>query len=100
MPNTSKPILPGQTLVDIAVQELGDASRVFELAVLNAISITDELEVGSVMFIPDADIGKRNLIYMFKSRFLAPASADITGDVISKDSGIDYDAIEIDLIVQ
>lgn len=100
MPNISKPILPGQTLIDIAVQELGDASRVFELAVLNELGITDELAIGSVLVIPEAAIDKRSLVQMFNERFLAPASADVTGDVISRDSGIDYDAIEIDFMIQ
>jgi hypothetical protein len=100
MQNTSKPILAGQTLIDIAVQELGDASRAFEVARLNAMSVTDDLEVGAVVLIPDVDIDKRSLVQMFTSKFLAPASEDITGDIISKDSGIDYDSIEIDLIVQ
>ena len=83
----------------MAVQELGDASRAFELAELNQMSISDDLQPGTTLIIPDPDSNKLNLIRIFSIKAFAPASADTSNDLISSDSGIDYDAIEIDLIV-
>jgi hypothetical protein len=45
-------IIFGQTVLDIAVQELGDASRAMELAILNGISLTDELSADQVLVVP------------------------------------------------
>lgn len=91
--------MPGQTLIDMALQELGDAGRAFELAELNSISLTDDLEPGATILLPDPDARKLSLVRMFSIKSLAPASADTSNDIPEKDSGIDYDAIEIDLII-
>jgi len=46
-------VLEGQSLLDIAIQELGSAEGAFDLAVLNELSITDELEVGIELILPE-----------------------------------------------
>lgn len=91
--------MSGQTLVDLALQYLGDASRAFELAQLNAISVTDDLEPGTTIMLPVPDSNKMSLVRMFNVPSLAPASADTINGMPQKESGIDYDTIEIDLVV-
>ena len=45
-------VLQGQTIFDIAIQELGSVEGAFALAVLNGISITDELTSGHELLLP------------------------------------------------
>jgi hypothetical protein len=97
---TDKKVLSGQTIIDMAVQELGDASRAFELAVLNGLSLTDDLSVGQVLSIPDAAKEQRSTVQMFKDKANAPASADKEGLMIGKEDGIEFWAIEKDFEVQ
>jgi hypothetical protein len=44
----------GQNLIDIAIQHLGDAQAVHELARLNKLSVTADLIVGSTLQLPDS----------------------------------------------
>jgi len=91
--------LYGQTLVDIAVQELGDPQRSFELSELNGISITKDLDTNEVIMVPAYDKDKRNLVQLFSDIANAPASGDDvnTGELLNE--GIDYWAIENDFVV-
>lgn len=91
-------ILEGQTLFDIAVQELGDAERVMEIATFNDISITEDLLPGSFIQVPAYDLTKRGIVNLFSRMCIKPASGGIT--VTEKNEGIDYWEIEKDFIVQ
>jgi hypothetical protein len=95
-------IIFGQTVLDIAVQELGDASRAMELAILNGISLTDELSADQVLVVPVAAKDKRSTVQLFSNinKSQAPASADVSGQMMSKDDGIEFWAIEKDFEVQ
>lgn len=97
---TSKQILFGQTLLDMAAQETGDAARAFELAVLNNMSLTDDLIAGATVLTPDADSKKRNIIQLFSDVSKAPASADVSGEMKSKNEGVEYWKLENDFIIQ
>ncbi len=68
--------LSSQRLIDLAIQELGDVERVYELCLLNNISLTDEIAAGSVLIIPDFDFEKRRIVTLFSNKVLAPASED------------------------
>jgi hypothetical protein len=96
----SRPILFGQTLLDIASQELGDASRAFEIAVMNNKGITDDLTVGEALLTPDADISKRGLLLLFSDASKSPASYDIAGEMKSKLEGVEFWKLENDFIIQ
>lgn len=93
-------ILYGQTLLDIAIQELGDLERVFEIAVDNNISISDELDEVPVLNVGDYDKDKRYLVQLFSTPANKPASADKAGDVNARLEGIDYWTLGLDFIVQ
>lgn len=89
-------VLYQQTIIDIAVQELGDAERAVEIAALNGLGITDELTAGQVLQVPDYDLSKINTVQLFTNTALAPASVD---DAMTVDEGIDYWALEMDFEV-
>ena len=52
----------GQTWLDIAMQELGDIERTMELVQLNNRALSNELEAGEVLLVPDFDSKKRSII--------------------------------------
>jgi hypothetical protein len=83
-------ILPGQTLIDLAIQELGDPSRLIEIAVLNNASPTEELAAGSFINVPDYDLSMRSTVNLFSTPSNAPSSADIDNEFVTKEEGIGY----------
>lgn len=93
-------ILLGQTISDIAVQELGDAERSMEIADLNGLSLSDDLTGIDTLLVPDYDTSKVNIVNLFSDPANAPASADVSGGVDSQLEGIDYWILENDFIVQ
>lgn len=91
-------VQPRQTLLDIAMQYLGDATRVVELANLNGIGITDTLTTGQQLQIPAPAINAvvSTIITVLARLGLAPASGDYTTQL---PSGIGYWFIQQDFIV-
>ncbi len=95
-------VLKGQTLVDIAIQEMGDASFVLAIAELNDLNVTDDLTAGQMITVPDYDTAFRNTVNLFSDDANKPASginAD-EGDEEDHLEGIEYWAIENDFVVQ
>lgn len=100
---TSKPVnvLPGQTLLDIAMQQLGSVEGVFALALLNQMSITGDLVEGSAL---DYSLTPFSLtvLKVYQNNGYKPASGLSTagGAMPVLLSGVDYWAIEFDFTVQ
>lgn len=69
-------VLHNQTIFDIALQSFGSVEAVFDIALLNGISVTDILPVGLNLELPDADYGFREVVNYYKSNRIAPATAD------------------------
>lgn len=93
-------VLYAQTVIDIAIQELGDAQRSFEIAKLNGISISDDLVAGGSILVPDFEADKKNLVQLFSDDANKPASADADIEDLIFPSGINFWAIELDFVVQ
>lgn len=93
------PVRDGQTLSDITIQETGDIHRVFEVAQLNGMSITDELTVGSLITVPDPAFDKLHVVAAFATQRHKPASALTAEDHAEIKGGIDYMGIQIDFKV-
>lgn len=88
-----------QSLFDIAIQELGSVSSVFELADLNDLSITDYLTPGDELKLPA--IKNSDLQDYFRAYNIKPATDATVSDMDAlRDEGIDYWAIEVDFVVQ
>ncbi|MFL5747213.1 MAG: hypothetical protein ACJ751_21240 [Niastella sp.] len=92
----------GQTWLDIALQELGDMERAIELAQLNGRAITDDLQAGEALLVPDFDQEKRSIIQLFRNTANRPASGDTFNAAepgSTGNEGIEFWAIENDFIV-
>lgn len=86
----------GQTLFDIAVQSLGIVDRVFELAQLNGLGITDELVSGQIIELPDVKFEHEDIVKHFTKPWF-PASGDADSDLIL--GGIGYMQIGTNFVV-
>lgn len=97
---TQRSILEGQTIIDLATQDLGDPERAMEIAVLNDRSITDHLVPGELLETPTAEESKYNMLRLFSNPANAPASDETDVEIIPVNEGIGYWRIENDFIVQ
>ena len=85
-------VLEGQSLFDIAIQSCGSAEAAFDLAVLNGVSLTDDVTVDlSVPVVIDADVAS----YFAKKNIQPATAAGIIPDLIVTpvDSLISYESI-------
>lgn len=93
-------ILPNQSLLDITLQHTGNVENTFLIALANNISITDHLEVGTKITIPEASEINKQVFTNYVIKKIEPASARISDLNIKPLSGINYWEIENDFIVQ
>ena len=84
-----------QTLLDIAVEHLGDAEQLVEVALLNGFDI-DDLEAGTFVVTPTSDLGRNKIIQGLKKRNIVPASALDEETAIIDEWEAYYDNGEID----
>jgi hypothetical protein len=68
-------VLSGQSLFDIAIQYTGDVANAFAIALLNQISVTDNLSTQNLVLIPDSLITATREIKYLKSVGVIPATA-------------------------
>lgn len=62
-----------QTIIDLAIQSTGSAEAAFELALMNGYSITDDVETGHVLSVPDVvDV---DVLNYFTQKGIQPATA-------------------------
>lgn len=92
---TSITVKPGQTLIDLAIQELGDASLLFDLAQANNLSITSVLTPAQSIIIPDVTKDTRVVSYL-KRENIFPAFFDRPEEF----EGIEFWAIEDEFEIQ
>ena len=67
-------VLQGQTLIDIAIQELGSAEAAFDLGMLNGLSVTDELTPGQELKLPV--ISNKSVAAYYVNKAIKPATVD------------------------
>lgn len=66
-------VLEGQTIFDVAIQECGSAEAGYDLAMLNGISVTDDLTAGQELLVPEATNKQIKAYYSQKN--IKPATA-------------------------
>lgn len=86
----------GQCLLDIAIQHCGDATALLSLAILNNLSVTDEVAAGTALELPA--IINQGLVDYYKQNGYVPATAIDPDDAILE--GIGFWFLEQDFIVQ
>jgi hypothetical protein len=95
-------VMPGQTLLDLAMQQLGSIEAVFALALLNNMSITNDLTAGGVINYSLTPYSPR-ILKVYTDNGYKPASGlNIPGGGAMPIllSGISYWAIEYDFVVE
>ncbi|MDD3079086.1 MAG: hypothetical protein PHH37_08280 [Paludibacter sp.] len=87
----------GQSIIDIAIQELGSAEGAYDIAVLNDISITDTLNVGTELTMPD--VVNKSIAAYYKYKRINPATSLCESDTVLLPGGIGYWCVGVDFIV-
>lgn len=97
--NTIAIIIEKQTLPDIAIQYTGDAEQMFAIAELNNLGVSDFLQPGTKIILPEIEENTVNAFY--KANNLNPASgwSEAEQKETEEMSGIGYWHIEDDFIV-
>lgn len=82
-------VLEGQSLFDLALQKGGSIEAVFDFAVKNEISITDDITPGIGLLPPDAK--SKQIVDYYSKHSLKPGTA-VTGDQAEGDRvfGIEF----------
>lgn len=91
-------VLEGQTLADIAIQANGDLGSLMNIAMLNGMSITDDVAEGMVIEVPEADSDKQSIVAVFDDKANRPASKIQFSDA-DMPEGIAYWTIGLDFKV-
>lgn len=87
-----------QSIYDIAIQLGGDLEAVMELALINGLSITDELSAGQLVQVPE--ILNADTVNYFQLKGIVPETAGIEIDEsLPILEGIGYWAIDVDFVV-
>jgi hypothetical protein len=93
-------ILNNQSLFDIAIQTLGSAEAAFCIAAANNMSVTDDLQAGRILQIPQQanDYVKKQTVEYYKINDIKPATA-ISSNIDILLEGIEFWTIEYDFTV-
>jgi hypothetical protein len=94
--------LNNQSLLDVAIRHCGTVEAVVDIAILNNISITDDLVPGQLIALPAKDYGNQEVINYFSGNKIDPATA-LTEEhtaLIEGNSGIGFWEIGNNFIVQ
>lgn len=91
-------VLHNQSLLDVAIQATGKAENAILIAVANNISITDDLEPGTELIIPDVPMDLDVIAY-YRAKNIQPATA-LKTEEINYPEGINYWEIEKNFKVQ
>jgi hypothetical protein len=89
----------GQTLLDISIQDTGDIQRLFEIAVANNKSITEDLVIGDEITTPSAEVNLQDVVLSFSSTSHKPASGLSADDLLQLQGGIGYMGVQLDFKV-
>ena len=90
-----------QSLLDVALQHSGSLEAAFEIAMLNELSLTDDLAAGKQLSLPD-DPDNSDVANYYAVNDLHPASAITQAeimDALGQGEGIEFWGIEFDFIV-
>jgi hypothetical protein len=92
-------ILHNQSLLDIAIQHTGAVENTFALAVVNGLSLTDDLPAGTEIKLPDSVNKDSDVLNYYTAKRLQPATAVIMLSEAERLEGIGYWVIQTDFKV-
>ena len=92
-------VLHNQSLLDLALQHTGTIESIFEMAVLNEKSNTDEIVAGASLLI--GEISNKDILNYYTTKNIQPATAFTKADkqVLERLEGISIWAINLDFVV-
>ena len=92
-------VLHNQSLLDLALQHTGTIESIFELAVLNEKSVTDDMVAGASLLI--GEISNKDILSYYTAKNIQPATAFTKEDkqVLDRLEGISIWAINLDFVV-
>ncbi|WPQ62212.1 hypothetical protein SIO70_28030 [Chitinophaga sancti] len=88
-------VKPHQCLLDISMQEKGSIAALFDFAIANARSITDDYLAGETLFIPDTDIIDTRIWQELQDEAIVPSNGYTTEDAAIVMGGIGYMGIQL-----
>ncbi|RFM32266.1 hypothetical protein [Chitinophaga silvisoli] len=89
-------VKPHQCLLDISMQEKGSIAALFDFAVANGRSITDEFIAGESLLIPDTEIIDMRTWQELQEDGIIPANGYTADDAAYVMGGIGYMGIQLD----
>jgi hypothetical protein len=92
-------VKPHQCLLDLSMQTKGRIDALFDFAIANGISITDDLTSGGTLWAPDTEIIDRRTLQTLTDEKVIPSNAYTAEDNAAIKGGIGYMGIQIDLRV-
>ena len=92
-------VLHNQSLLDLALQHTGTIESIFELAVLNEKSVTDDMVAGASLLI--GEISNKDILNYYTAKSIQPATVFTKADkqVLERLEGISIWAINLDFVV-
>lgn len=94
-------VLHSQSLLDISLQHTGTAESVFELALANGLSLTDNLSAGTFLSFEEDIQPEKEILNYYTAKKIHPATAFSAQDeqIFNKEEGISIWAINLDFQV-
>lgn len=92
-------VKPHQCLLDLSMQLKGSINALFDFAMANGISVTDDLTSGSTLWAPDTEIIDRRTYQTLRDEKVIPSNAYTAEDEAAIKGGIGYMGIQIDFRV-
>ena len=74
-------VLHNQSLFDISIRYTGTIENAFKIAVANGLSLTDELEPGAQLIIPEVEMNS-DVVNYFSAKGIQPATGLTENDLL------------------
>jgi hypothetical protein len=95
-----KTVLHNQSFADFALHHCGKLESLFDLAISNGKSITEEIAPGTLLEVPDTVNKADEIVNFYKFKKIEPACGFIGNTLPDTPTGIDYMIIGTDFIVE
>lgn len=67
-------VLHNQSLLDVCLQHTGSIESVFELAMANDLAITDDVQAGQILELPEGIAMDKDILNYYKAKNIQPAT--------------------------
>jgi hypothetical protein len=95
-----KQVLHNQSLLDFTLHHCGKLESLFEMCLVNSISLTAEINPGTFLEVPDTADKDDDIVNFYKFKNIEPACGFVGNTLPDISTGIDYMIIGTDFIVE